>query len=302
MPAKKRGFVKPDLMNKMRKRLFLILGLMGWCICGRATTGDSLHFLTPADTIFITMNNYQEKIFVHRLEKGQTLWSLARFYGLKLDELYAWNPRLKTEGYHPGDEVQIPIPNRAILRYRTPDFIESEFVPLYYVVKRGDTFYGISRRYFKMPIDTIVRRNNLPTLTLHNGQALHIGWMSIHGIPDSLRRVHGGPLWEKSYALRMHYFQQKFSKKEYTERGAAQWYPSEKGGNDLYALHPYAPIGSVISIRNPVYNRTIYVKVIGRLPARVHDRKRTKVVVSPTVAKMLGAIDPRFFVEIHYLK
>jgi LysM repeat protein len=265
-------------------------------------TGDSLRFLTAKDTIFLTMNNYQEKIFEHQLEKGQTLYSMARFYGLKLDEVYAYNPRLKKEGYKPGDKVRIPIPNRAIMRYKTEAFRKWHYVPVCYKVKKGDTFYGISNRIFKMPIDTILQRNNLPDLSLHNGQVLHVGWMSRSGISDTLRQIRGGPLWEKSYALKNAYFQHKFTKIEQIEKGAAFWVKDENGGSDLYALHPYAPIGSIISIKNPVYNRTIYVKVVGRMSSRAYDKAGTKVVVSATVAKMLGAIDPRFFVEIRYLK
>lgn len=265
-------------------------------------TGDSLHYLTLKDTIFLSINNYQEKIFTHVLEEGQTLYSAGRFYGLKLDEVYAYNPDLKIKGYEPGDGVRIPIPNRAILRYKTPDFKWWKHIPVCYVVKKGDTFYGISKRFFKMPIDTIIQRNNLPDMSLTKGQILHIGWMNIDGIPEAMRQINGGPLWEKSYAMKNTYFQQKASKRERSEGGAAVWMQDKNGGSDLYALHPYAPIGSIISIKNPVYNRTVYVKVIGRMSSRIHDKAETKIVVSQTVAKMLGAIDPRFYVEIKYLK
>lgn len=265
-------------------------------------TGDSLRFLTAKDTIFLSMNNYQEKIFEHQLEKGQTLYSMARFYGLKLEEVFAYNPRLKKEGYRPGDKVLIPIPNRAIIRYKTPSFRKWHYVPLCYVVQKGDTFYGISNRLFKMPIDTILQRNNLPDLSLHKGQIIHIGWMSRNGIPDSIRQIRGGPLWEKSYQMKNAYFQQKIEKYERIENGAAVWHQEKNGGSDLFALHPYAPLGSIVSIKNPVYNRTVYVKVVGRMSSRAYDKAGTKIVVSGAVAKMLGAIDPRFFVEIKYLK
>ena len=286
----------------MRKLIYLII-LFSLPNLSFAT-GDSLKFLTAKDTIFLSMNGYQEKIFTHVLEKGQTLYSLARFYGLKLEEVYAYNPRLKKEGYKPGDGVIIPIPNRAILRYKNSSYRVWNYVPVFYEVKKGDTFYGISKRYFKMPIDTILQRNSLPPdWGLSKGQKLHIGWMSRHGIPDSIRQIRGGPLWEKSYAMRNAYFQKKSVKREYKQSGAANWNQEKGGGTgDLYVLHPYAPIGSIMSISSPLLNRTVYAKVIGRMPSRAYDKDETKVVVSPAVAKMLGARDPRFFVEIRYLK
>lgn len=286
----------------MMRKLFYLIILFSFPNLSFAT-GDSTRFLTAKDTIFLSINGYQEKVFEHVLEKGQTLYSLARFYGLKLDEVYAYNPRLHKEGYKPGDAVQIPVPNRAILRYKNSSFRVWNYVPVYYKVKKGDTFYGISKRYFKMPIDTIIQRNNLPPdIELSRDQKLHIGWMSRHGIPDSLRQIRGGPLWEKSYSMKNVYFLKKSAKREYKQSGAAYWNQEKGASNDLYALHPYAPIGSIISIKSPLYNRTVYVKVIGRMPLRAYDREETKVIVSQAVAKMLGARDPRFFVEIQYLK
>jgi hypothetical protein len=47
-------------------------------------------------------------------------------------------------------------------------------------------------------------------------------------------------------------------------------------------------------------NRTAYAKVIGRIPDRAYGDEII-VVLSPSVAKMLGARDPKFFVEIRYL-
>jgi hypothetical protein len=50
-------------------------------------TGDSLRYLTPRDTIILSVSANEEKIFEHKIVKGQTIFSLAKFYGLKMDEL-----------------------------------------------------------------------------------------------------------------------------------------------------------------------------------------------------------------------
>ena len=44
---------------------------------------------------------------------------------------------------------------------------------------------------------------------------------------------------------------------------------------------------------------TVYAKVIGRIPNNVYG-KEVIVIVAPSVAKTLGAIDERFFVKIKY--
>jgi LysM repeat protein len=263
-------------------------------------TGDSLRYLTPKDTIFLYLSG-GEKIFEHRLERKQTLFSLAKFYGLTLEELYFYNPEFTGHGPQPGQVIRIPIPNRAILRYYPPRFSSKEYVPVCYVVQPGETLYRISKEYFKMPMDTIMRRNHMTGNQLKTGQQLHIGWMSIHGIPDSLR-VSGGIMGGVNSDFARVYHNEHLSKKEYTQQGAAHWNKDDKlnTGGGLYALHNDAPPQSVIAVTNPMTRRTIYVKVLGKIPDWYEQK--VLVVLSPAGAQALGAIDPNFFVQIKYLK
>ena len=53
--------------------------------------GDSLHYLTPQDSVLLTVDESNQKIIIHRLEKKQTMYSLAKFYGLELIELMYFN-------------------------------------------------------------------------------------------------------------------------------------------------------------------------------------------------------------------
>ena len=266
-----------------------------------AFTGDSLFFLIPEDTIILSIDVYGEKSFVHTLEPKQTLFSLARFYGLSLDDIYFYNPHLKNS-YAPGQKVKIPIPNKAIRRFWSPSFNATEWLPLWYQVKKGDTFFGIAQRHFKLPLDTMYARNHLPPdAQLKIGQILQVGWISLYGVPDSLRTKHTSPLWRKSSLFRQQFVSQSNTKNTQKENGAAFWNTTEKSNDQLYALHREAKIGSVIAVSNPMYNRTVYAKVIGRIQDRAHGAD-VKVVVSPTVAKMLGAVDPKFYVSVKFIK
>lgn len=266
-----------------------------------ATTGDSLHFLIPQDTINLKIDRYGEKYFYHTLESGQTLFGVARFYGLRLDDVYYYNPHL-VDNYEPGQKVKIPLPNKAIRRLWSPYYQPNEWIPLMYQVKKGDTFYGIAQRHFKLPVDTMYARNHLPPdAQLQIGQVLSVGWININGIPDTLRSRHVSPLWRKSSLNRQKFISQNVRKKEQKQNGAAYWNREEKSANKLYALHREAKIGSYLAVSNPMYNKTVYVKVIGRIQDRAHGSD-VKVVVSPTVAKMLGAVDPKFYVAVKYVK
>ncbi len=264
-----------------------------------ADTGDSLRYLRAKDTIFLSIDDYEEKYFEHLIQPKQTLYSLARFYGLTVEELYYANPGLKDVGVHPGTPIRVHVPNRAIIRYPKGKFKPQEYVPVFYVVKKGDTMFRISKQYFKMPIEDLMQRNGMADHTLKLGQCLHVGWLSIHGIPDSLRAVTGSPLTRRNNALRKIYQMEVSGKREMQNQGVAIWNKEAKEESGLYALHRYAPVNSIIAITNPMGSTTVYAKVIGPIPDTNYTNE-VAVVLSPLSAKILGAIDARFFVKVKY--
>ena len=264
-------------------------------------TGDSLNYLTLRDTIYLRVGNFGEKIFEHRMERKQTLYSLARFYGMSLADLYLYNPGLREHGVSVGQNVRIPIPNRAIIRYPTPGFTFQDFVPVVYVVQPGDNLYRICKHYFRMPIEVVQMRNGLSDQSVRVGQHLHIGWMSLYGVPEMLRQTQGGPLWNRSNQLEQQFVQESYSHNERFQQGIAHWpKDSRMSSSDLYALHREAPVNSIISVTNPMTSRTAYVKVLGKIPDFYEEN--VVIVLSPAVANMLGALDPNFFVQVQYFK
>ncbi len=268
---------------------------------GAKATGDSLNYLLPTDTIFLSVGRFEEKVFEHHIERKQTLYSLAQFYGLSVEELYWFNNGLKDVSIDVGYPVRVPVPNRAIIRYQEPGFDASQHAPVYYVVKKGDTMYRIAKVFFRMPIRDLMERNGLQDTNLKLGQALLVGWMHIGGIPEEFRQVGGGPLARRNNALSKIYIHELGNRRERMEKGPAVWPKESQHDSDLYCLHNQARINDIIKINNPMTNRTVFAKVVGRIPATRYG-PNIKVVLSPLAAKYLGAIDPKFYVKVFYPK
>lgn len=260
---------------------------------------DSIRYLNPNDTLFIKLDVNNDKLLVHLLKRGQTLFSTARFYGISLQDLYWMNPSLKDKPYLTGQEILIPLPNKAIIRYQAPGFVKRNHVPLYYTIRKGDTMFSLSKVHFMMPPDTIRKRLGNPTDDLIEGQQLLVGWMHIRGIPAEwhdgtpVSNVPAGPDLAKIYAEEVK------TKKEISEQGKAFWQKNNRDDQKMYALHRYAEINSVILIRNPMNNRVVYARVIDRIPDTVYE-KEVIVVLSPMAARQLGAQDSRFFARVKY--
>jgi LysM repeat protein len=261
-------------------------------------TGDSTQYLLPTDTLQLTISSFGEKLIFHHFEGGQTLFSLSKFYGLTVEELKYYNPGL-LDGVKIGDQVQIPIPNRAIIRYPDATFDYMTHAPIYYTIEKGDTFYGLSNRIFKMPFEEIQRRL-LPTGDqLKVGQRLFVGWISVAGVPESHRVVRGHPLFRKNQKLKPLYMGQANGRKVKDLAGAATSIKDSKNNSSFLVLFDEAPIGSYVEIYYPMRNRRVLAKVVGKIPVSIYE-PNIKLVVSPLTTKLLGAKDDDFYVKIFY--
>lgn len=260
---------------------------------------DSVSYLIPGDTLSTYLHPMGEVMFTHTIQTKQTLFSLAKFYGLTLQELYAYNPHVSAD-YDPGDQLSIPIPLRAIIRRIPPPTLLPELAMVYYQVRRGDTVYGLCKRVFEVSEDWLFGQNPELANGLKPGQILFIGWVSTLPIPQEWREIRGGPYAKVNHPLRMEYFRRSANRRIREERGAATWPRDSNDYTGFYCLHRTAPINSLVEVHHPLTRQTMYLKVSGRLPERVYDRN-TVVVVSPLAAKALGVRDDRFYVHLkHY--
>ncbi|MCC6458968.1 MAG: LysM peptidoglycan-binding domain-containing protein [Saprospiraceae bacterium] len=262
-----------------------------------AKTASPASLLTPQDSVFLTVEN-GNKIIHHHVKPKQTLFALAQFYGLSLQELYEIHPEFQTAPTLKVESViSIPVPNRVIRRYKGKNFSPAKFASIYYVVGVGDNLFGICKRHFNMPVDTIMKRNRMKSENIRPGQRIHMGWMSLDGVEASWRSS-VAPTTGGTYQLR--FDEDKKSHKEMVSQGVCFWQRDSNEKGDLYALHREAGIGTVMAVTNPMSRRTVFAKVIGRIPAGYESN--IEVILSPAAARQIGARDPRFFVKLRFLR
>ena len=96
----------------------------------------------------------------YKVKSGDTLWSIARNYGVTVTELKEAN-NLTSNSLSIGQLLYIPKEETEI--------IETEV----YTVKSGDTLYSIARKY-NISVDELKSLNNLTSNTLSIGQKLKI--------------------------------------------------------------------------------------------------------------------------------
>lgn len=84
------------------------------------------------------------------------------------------------------------------------------------------------------------------------------------------------------------------------EKGVITWTKSNNDDGQFYALHPTAPIGTTITVKNMMNSKSIQVKVIGKLP-NTADNQNVLMKISNSAAKALNVLDDKFLATANYM-
>ncbi len=260
----------------------------------------TLRTLNPLDSIIVEYEMMSgHLIFEYDLREDESLYGAGRFFGLDMDDVYLINPRFRL-GYEPGDKLRVPLPHSSLRTFIPYDSINF-YCPVYYTFKKGETIYGLVHRTLQLDSEQTLYINN-PGLTANNvsvGQQLFVGWLSIEGITAEAQGEIEDPYVRQNTALRERWNQVSRGRRLFSQKGKAAW-TRQGDRNKFMALHRTAPLNSLIEIMDKRTNKTIYCRVVGRIPDQVYD-KNVEVVVSPLLVKAFGVRDKFFYVEVrHY--
>lgn len=287
----------------MQKIAFLIafLSLLQSAAWSYSSSKILLNF-TEKDSLFIEIVNGQ-RYLRHQLKQGQTLYSICKFYAVKPSELYFNNPSLEVNNLRIGQVIRVPMLRAALLLQKNKLKGTQAFIPIYYQVKSKETLYRIATVHFQIPVEDLKHRNELKSNDLSEGVHLEIGWIDARGIPDSLQQNLGltGILGEESRRNQQHYKAAYNGSNEQLAEGIACWDKQMQlsSKNKLYVMSSIIKKGRFIRVENPLTKRFVYAKVVAPKPQNSFT-KGALVVLTPTVAKALGALNARFFVRIFY--
>jgi len=140
---------------------------------------DSLFVITKGDLRYIR----------HKVRKGETVYSITRFYNIEIEKLERNNPEFEKDGLKEGQWLLIPVNPRALIVQKAKEFKTENHLKVFYTVQPKETMYGVAKGHFGISVEELQQRNALKSTDLSVGQQLHIGWLSKAGIPDSLNRL-----------------------------------------------------------------------------------------------------------------
>ena len=251
----------------------------------------------------------------HSVEEGQTLFSIARKYGVGVNDIRAWNA-LGGQSIAIGQELIVYLDAPAgNANATTSDAGKYDL----HTVKEGETLYAIARAY-DVPVDELRKRNRLESEGIRFGQTLIIRDKGLTEVASVVPVMEVTPpptppvrraRVSRSQALEAE--RQRFAdiKEEEektlesieteTEMGFASVIEGGSNTRKYLALHRTAPVGTVLRVRNEMNEMSVFVRVVGKLPdTGVNDK--VNIRLTQAAYEKLGGINERFPVEISYLK
>ncbi|MEX2232674.1 MAG: LysM peptidoglycan-binding domain-containing protein [Cyclobacteriaceae bacterium] len=272
---------------------------------------------------------------VHKVAPKETLYSISRTYQVSMDDIKQWN-NLTDNALGIGQELIIK--KSAAGAIRPPQPVQHENPqPIskkgYHTVQQKETLFSIARQY-GVTMDQLKDWNKLDGSELRIGQTLYVSQPEQGGVaktvettptpaaPPVLARPQpqvATPPVEKTTpvvkntqpsstpeergqsAESIRISETLKNGDEIIEGGVAELIEGTAGNRKYLALHRTAPMGTILKVRNEMNNREVFVRVMGKLPDTALTDKLI-IKISKSAYDRLGAIDPRFRVEVTYYK
>lgn len=263
---------------------------------------------------------------IHVVGDKETLFSISKAYNVSVDEIKQWNS-LTSNALTLGQELTIKKRNTISSTSSSASVIatpQAKSKTGVHTVGAKETMFSISKQY-GITLQQLKTWNNLQTNELSVGQVLYVAEPERGSVtttqvptvqqtttttttstpvvvkPDSEptkpKEIKQAPPKETTITIT----ESVKGSDEILEAGLAELIEGTDGNRKYLALHRTAPIGTILKVKNEMNNREVFVRVMGKLP----DTSLTdKIIIriSKSAYDRLGAIDPKFRVQVTYYK
>jgi LysM repeat protein len=252
---------------------------------------------------------------IHVVAEKETLFSIARSYNLSVDELKSLN-NLSGNTLSVGQELTIRKKTVASIPTVAEPIKELKLSGTHTVAAK-ETLFGIAKKY-NVSLEQLKAWNNLEGNELKLGQILIVSEansnqqvISEKNITTEINPVvktaepeikQTTPSVEETVKTQPIQLSEGYKDgKEVKDTGLAELIDGTQSNRKYLALHRSAPVGTILKVKNLMNDREVFVRVIGQLPD-IAANDKIVLKISRSAYERLGAIDPRFLVEVTWFK
>lgn len=247
---------------------------------------------SPSDSL--RTETIQGKVWIiHQVDPGETLYRLARRYGVEVTVLTEANPG-SDSGLKSGQLIKVPAKSRTTVG-------TAKAVIKYHVVSEKETLFSLSKQY-QVTVSDLLRWNNLTSNELRIGQRLAVS----APVPSGSEKSDNQPsepirsvldesrLKSAPTAVRIN----PLPDDAQVETGSARLLDGDTEMRKYLAHHRTIPYGTVVRVRNKDSREEIFVRIVGVLS---DEESGTVIRLSRAAWEKLGGKDP-LNVEVIYFK
>ncbi|MDA7501944.1 LysM peptidoglycan-binding domain-containing protein [Chitinophagales bacterium] len=173
----------------------------------------------------------------------------------------------------------------------------SKLKPIFHVLEPGEKLTDVSKQYNQVPA-VLMSWNKLDSENIKELDKVIIGWY----LPQKGSGLTSSAA-PKAVSFRQEYINRNNNQIRYKldrDRGTCTWLRDDSEfDNNFYVLHADAPRNAVVRITNPMNKKTVYAKIIGKLPKQLAGQG-VVMNLSSAIVKKLGLRDDRFMLEWSY--
>ncbi len=270
----------------MMHKIFIISALFinAFALCAQNTSIEEIN-----NGLIIETLSDQSMYFNYKVKKKESLYRIAKYFQLTTNSIFDYNSFNEQSILHENTIIKIPFSTKLLVFQN--DNQAQNLLPVYYKVLLKDNLYGLSKRKLLIDKNKLKKLNPDLNKLFQEGKLILIGYYSTAHFEEPEKQE----LEKQELELPQEVVEYLFNKES---RGVAISESQVMGEGRLFALHNEAKMESIIEINNPILNKKVLAKVIGRIPP-IYE-KEVKVLVSAEVSRQLGVIGKRFFVHIRY--
>ncbi len=214
---------------------------------------------------------------IHTIEKGETLFAIARKYNVSANDIKSWNHIANADGIKAGDKLIVSAPVKTITAPAANNKEIARTEPI--VQPLDDSKLEAKNNEVKNDSKLIAEAGNKMIPVTPNANEIEYK-------PSRTEVKRSGG---KTGSII-----------EVNESGMASWIrDGDINQSKFYALHRTAPAGTIIKVSNRMNGDYVFVKVVGSLPD-TGDNDKQIIKISEAAAKRIGAINEKFQVELNY--
>lgn len=202
----------------------------------------------------------------HIVGSKETMFSISRQYGITVQQLRDWN-KLESNDISIGQELVVVAPKSEVARTEPPRTEQPKQEPPKPETAKPETSTTPAIAEVKKETPAVPVSTPKPEV---KEQTIRIS--------ESVK-----------------------NSDEIMQTGLAELIEGTEGNRKYLALHRTAPVGTILKVKNEMNNREVFVRVMGKLPDTAMTDKLV-IKISKSAYDRLGAIDPRFRVEVTYYK